>query len=169
MRKHVLSEVAIARNLPQDVLSRLEPLLDRPGLEEEQVTRLLYLIPWAHVCISRVKEADSEITVAVNRSRRSDHRLALVDLLRVLGIVRTKQQRWAEARDAFAEAESLAASMPYPYARARALHEWGRMEYEAGETEQATVHLSEALVLFRDLGAVRDAAAVEERLPHPID
>ena len=48
-------------------------------------------------------------------------KLALVELLRMHGMVLARQRRWDEAERAFEEAVSVAGSVPYPYAEARPL------------------------------------------------
>ena len=49
------------------------------------------------------------------------HRLALVELVRVRGMVLARRRRWDEAERAFEEAVPIARSLRYPYAEARAL------------------------------------------------
>jgi tetratricopeptide (TPR) repeat protein len=88
----------------------------------------------------------------------------LVDLLRVQGVLRSRQGRWEEAEQSFGEAVPLARSMPYPYAEARALYEWGVMLRQAGEPERARARLEEGLAIFRRLGARSYAERTEREL-----
>ena len=87
------------------------------------------------------------------RAARQSHRLALVDLLRVKGVLRSGQGHWVESEQAFEEAVSLARSMSYPYAEAAALFEWGRMHGAKGEPMLAQSRLKEAVAIFQRLGA----------------
>jgi tetratricopeptide (TPR) repeat protein len=79
-------------------------------------------------------------------------------------MVLTRQERWADAERSFGEAVSLATSMPYPYAEAWALYEWGMLHAARGDREQAQHRLHEALEIFRRLGARKDAERTEEAL-----
>jgi hypothetical protein len=56
------------------------------------------------------------------------------------------------ARSAFEEALSLCHAMPYPYAEARVLYEYGRAHALQGEEEPARQRLEEALAISRRLG-----------------
>ena len=69
---------------------------------------------------------------------------------RVLGMVRTRQDRTDEAAESFREGLMLARSLPYPYAEARILAEMGMLE--------------EALAIFQRLGAIKDRERTEEAL-----
>jgi tetratricopeptide (TPR) repeat protein len=62
-------------------------------------------------------------------------------------------RRWVQVDTVFEEAVSLARSMPYPYAEARALFEWGKALDEKGEPEKARERLQDALAIFHRLGA----------------
>ena len=57
----------------------------------------------------------------IEQARAQGHRLALVELLRVRGMVLARRRRWNEAEQAFEEAVSVARSIRYPYAEARSL------------------------------------------------
>jgi tetratricopeptide (TPR) repeat protein len=65
----------------------------------------------------------------------------------------TMREQWDEAAQTFVEAVTLPRSLPYPYAEAQALYEWGRMLAAAGKPTQARKRFGEALTIFQDLGA----------------
>jgi tetratricopeptide (TPR) repeat protein len=148
-----LAERDLMEGRAKDALARLEPLLDRPGLEEQQVTRLLPCLGSAYLELGEVDRAEETVMTGRERAARQSHRLALVDLLRVQGVLRSRQGRRAEAEHAFGDAVSLARSMPYPYAEARALYEWGRMQGAKEEPLLAQSRLEDAGAIFRRLGA----------------
>ena len=50
----------------------------------------------------------------IERTSAQGHRLALVELLKVRGVVLARQHRWVEAERAFEEAVSVARSVRYP-------------------------------------------------------
>jgi len=84
---------------------------------------------------------------AVERARKTGEILALVDALRVLGMVLVQQGQLEEAGMVFDEGLALARSLPYPYAEARILVEMGALD--------------EALAIFRRLGAVKDIERIQ--------
>jgi tetratricopeptide (TPR) repeat protein len=89
----------------------------------------------------------------IERARTQGTRLALAELLRLRGMVLARRQRWDEAEHAFEEAVSVARSIRYPYAQARALYEWGLMCVRRRDTEQSRTLLREATETFRKLGS----------------
>jgi hypothetical protein len=66
-----------------------------------------------------------------------------------------------------AEAVSLAATLPYPYAHARGLYEWGRLCIRRGSLGEAQGHLEEALAVFRRIGAQPFVERTEQALAEP--
>jgi hypothetical protein len=54
--------------------------------------------------------------------------------------------------------------MPYPYAEARALYEYGMMRCRQGEPRSGRERLEAALVIFRRLGAQKDVERTEQAL-----
>lgn len=87
----------------------------------------------------------------IGRARAQGHRLALVELLRVCGMVLARRSSRDEAEHAYQEAASVARSVRYPYAEARALYEWGSMYVSAPERGRDL--LGKAAEIFRGLGA----------------
>lgn len=75
-----------------------------------------------------------------------------------------RQDRTADAARDVREGVALAREIPYSYGEARLLHVDGQRLAELGERVAAGERLGEALVIFRRLGARRDAAEVEEAL-----
>jgi tetratricopeptide (TPR) repeat protein len=139
-------------------------LLDRPGLEEHDVTALLPVLAWAHLEQGEVTQATDTIEQALRRIRPEGLRLVLVDALRVQALVVVRQEQWQEAEQALEEGIALARSMPYPYAEARLLHLSGRLYTQMGKPEVAREHLAAALALFRRLGARKDIEQSEQLL-----
>jgi hypothetical protein len=68
-------------------------------------------------------------------------------------MVLARQHRWQEAECAFEEAVSVARSVRYPYAEARALYEWGLMYVSRMEPDQGRNQLEKAARIFRGLGS----------------
>lgn len=149
---------------PKQALARLEPLLDRPGFQEENVTRLLACVAWAHLEMDDVVQAGQVLQRGMERAAVQDDVLARVELLRVRGMVLSRRQEWEEAGRSLDEAVSLAHSMPYPLAEAHALYEHGLMLGRQGERRRAQRPLEKALRLFRGLDARTYCERTEQAL-----
>ncbi len=160
----LLAERDLLDGRPEAVITRLSPLLDRPGLEEVSVTEILPLLAWARLELGDHDAAWEIVRQSVARARARRYRLILVDALRVQGLVALRQKWWLEAAHALDEALSIAERIPYPYGQARALHIYGLLHVEIGEPEQARERLEEALAILQRLGARRDSARVEQAL-----
>jgi tetratricopeptide (TPR) repeat protein/transcriptional regulator with XRE-family HTH domain len=157
-----LAEIEIREGQPAAAVARLQPLLDRPGLEEEDVTALLPLLAWAHIEMGEATEATAWAERAIVRARTEGSPWMLVDALRVQVLIALRQGRWAEAAPLIEEGISLARAMPYPYAEGRLLHLAGLLHSQRGEPDQARADLQAALAIFRGLGARADIERAEE-------
>ena len=159
-----LAELHLLQGQPEAAARRLEPVLDRPGLQEFDVTALLPILAWAYLEMGEVGRAEQVVAEGIKRALAQKNRLALVDALRVQGMMLARLGQWQEAKRAFEEAVSLPQMMPYPYAEARAQYEWGMMLVRKGEPAQARELLEEAAVIFRRLGANKDIDRTEHGL-----
>jgi tetratricopeptide (TPR) repeat protein len=149
----VLAEQEILQGKPGAALARLEPLVERSDPEELGVVRLLPLLTWAYLELGDDARADQVALEGIERARAQGHRLALVELLRVRGMVLTRRGRWDEAGRAFEEAVSVARSIHYLYAEARSLYEWGLMQVNMPDPRKARGRLEEAAEIFLRLGS----------------
>lgn len=163
---HFLAQLDVLSGHPDRAIARLNPLLDRPGLEELDVTLILPCLAWAHLERGEPTRAQELAANALERARRQGHVLARVDGLRVLGMALTRRECWAEAERVLEEGRRLAHSLPYPYAEARALREQGILDERTGESERAEERLAQALAIFERLGARRDVEQTERLLRH---
>jgi tetratricopeptide (TPR) repeat protein len=143
---------------------RLDPFLDRTGLEETDVTFLLPILTWAYLESGDSSRALELSERSVERARRQQYALALVDALWVHGAVLASLNGRDEAARAFEEAVDQARRIPYPYGEGRALMHWGEMLLAAGDVENAERRLRAAQDIFTRLGAQRDSDAVERTL-----
>jgi tetratricopeptide (TPR) repeat protein len=159
-----LAEHDLLVGRPEVARARLEPLLDRPGLEEGQVIFLLPPLAQAHLELGDVATAAALVAQAVQRARAQPNQRALVNALRVQAVVLTRQGDWTAAERAVEEGLALARAMPYPHAEARLRHVGGLLWGTRGEVGQARGHLEVAQVLFRRLGAHPEATRVERDL-----
>lgn len=148
-----MAEQELLQGRPKAALARLEPLVEESDPEELGKVRLLPYQAWAYLKLGDDERATEVVSKGVERARARGHRLALVELLRVRGMMLSRQHRWDEAEDAFEEAASVARPVRYPYAEARALYEWSSMNIARSDTKQGRDLLAAAEEIFRRLGA----------------
>jgi tetratricopeptide (TPR) repeat protein len=175
--QRLLAEHDLRHGRAAEARARLVPLLDRPGLEELDVTRLLPHLAWAHLELGEVQAAVEVAGQAVRRARAEDLPPTLVDALWAQALVGLRQGRrldrkgtqggggrspWEETAWVLEEGLELARRLPYPYAEARFLHLYGELHLKKGEVEAARVRLQAALAIFQRLGA-RPGIAQSER------
>jgi tetratricopeptide (TPR) repeat protein len=146
-----LAELDLIQEKPGTALARLEPLAERSNPEELGILRLLPFLAWAYLESGNEGRAEEVVLAGTERAQAQGNRLALADLSRVRGMLLARQRRWDEAERAFEEAVSVARSIRYPYAEARALYQWGSMQ--AGRPEIKRDRLEEAAGVFRRLGS----------------
>jgi tetratricopeptide (TPR) repeat protein len=159
-----LAELDVLEGRADAAIARLVPLLDRPGLEEADVTFFLPVLAWAHLEADDVAQAADAVAQALARMRPENMRAFLVDALRVQAMVAIQQEQWEEAASTLEEGITIAREMPYPYAEARLLHVHGEMHLRKGDPATALERLEAALAIFRRLGARKDVEQVEQKL-----
>ncbi len=165
------AELDIRRGYPEQARARFTSLLDRPGLEETDVTYILPVLAWASLEEGNPEEAAGVAARAVDRARAHQHHVVLVDALRVGALVSCRAGRRAEAVSLLDEGLALARAIPYPFAEARLLHVYGEVEAMATDgphgphaAHVARERLEAALALYERLGARKDAADAREDL-----
>jgi len=141
-------------------LARLEPLLDRPGLQEWDVAPLLPLVAWAQLALD--KDEAAAATLAASKARCG--RLWLVDALRMEAMLARKPGRWGEAEAALEETLTLCRAMPYPYAETKALYVFGQVHAAKGEPGRAREKYEQALAICARLGEGLYRRQIEQAL-----
>jgi tetratricopeptide (TPR) repeat protein len=137
---------------PQAAIARLEPY--RGAAENAGWLFLIAVVAEAYAKVGDVPQAEATLATAVGRSAL--HMLQPVSriwTLRTQGMILSRQQRWREAENTFAEAVSLGKRLHFPEAEAHAQHEFGLMHLDRGATAQAVERLEEARAIFRRLDA----------------
>ncbi len=147
MAYSLIAERDLLAGRAEVVRTYLQPLLDRPGLEEQQVLFVLPQFAWALLALGDEAEAEARAIQSCERARVRHHHLWLVDGLRVFAMVRIRQHRWEEAGTLLDEAIELCHGMPYPYAEAKALYVYGQLHVAKGEPEQAREQYQAALAI----------------------
>jgi tetratricopeptide (TPR) repeat protein len=152
----VLAERDILEGHPDAAQALLAPLLD--GREHEVKCFLQPRMAWALLAMGKVEEA-AEIAGQVSVQAQGEGRyLALIDALRILGLVRIRQARWQDADSVLQDGLSLARRLHYPYAEARFLQAYGELLVQIRQHGPARERLEAALILFQRLGARQDAS-----------
>jgi tetratricopeptide (TPR) repeat protein len=149
----VLAERELLEGKPGAALARLKPLVERSDPEELGIVRLLPYLAWAYLELGDEGRAEEVVLKGIERAKARGHRPALGELLRVRGMVLARRRSWDEAECAFEDAVSVARSLRYPYAEARALYEWGLMCVGKPDPEQGRDQLEKAAGIFRGLGS----------------
>jgi tetratricopeptide (TPR) repeat protein len=149
----VLAERELLEGKPQAALDRLEPLVEGSYPEELGVVRLLPYLAWAYLELGDDDRAQEVVLEGIERARTQGNRLALVELLKVRGMVLARRRSQDEAESAFEEAVSVARSVGYPFAEARVLYEWGSVGVVGPNPTRGRARLEEAGEIFRRLGS----------------
>jgi class 3 adenylate cyclase/tetratricopeptide (TPR) repeat protein len=150
------AEMELLEGRPQVGRERLAEVLRLPGMSKPAMSSLLPILAWCHLEAGDEGEADRLVTKAMEEASEQQNKLALLEALRVRGMLLARQQRLDEGAQVLGEAVSLARAMPFPYNVARILRELGDIELHRGNSERAYQHLEEASGIFRRLGALRD-------------
>jgi tetratricopeptide (TPR) repeat protein len=160
-----LAEIDIGSGRPATARGRLVPLLDRPGLEEADVTHhLLPRLAWAMVELGEVTQALDLALRTVRRARAVGSPLILVEALWTEALVASRQGHRREAERALDEGLALAQSLPYPYVEGRLLHLYGALHVQHHEPEPSRARLEAAQAIFQRLGALKDLEQTEALL-----
>jgi tetratricopeptide (TPR) repeat protein/transcriptional regulator with XRE-family HTH domain len=147
-----LAERDLLAGRAAEARAELEPLLERPGIEEPQALWVLPQYAWAKLELGEVDDAEARALQSCQQARARGHQIWLVDALRILALVRLRQQRWDEAVAALAEALERARAMPYPYAELKALWVYGRLEAARSDVAAARMRFTQALAICGQLG-----------------
>ena len=156
-----LAEHDILEGRPESARARLEPMLDRPGLQEGLVTYLLPYLAWACLDSGDPEQAERYVSQSLERAAGERIRLAWVDALRVHALLLAQRRAGSKAplphaaRSADAalrEAAALCREMRFPYGEAKVAYTRGLLAQQEGRTQQARQALEEALGILNGLG-----------------
>lgn len=163
--QRLMAEHDILRGHPEEAVNRLAPFLKRQGRDDPQLGEILPTLAWAHIETGDQLRAEEVLSDCNECIDRDSNRLGGLDVARVRGMLRARQERWDDARASFREARALASNMPYPHAEGRVLYELGMTYVRTGHFERAREHLEPALTIFRRLGAKPDIQRAERAQP----
>jgi tetratricopeptide (TPR) repeat protein len=153
----LLAERDLLDGQPAEALARLKPLVEQTGSRKPRgnvmFTLLFAPLAWSHLEMDQENEAEAVLIEGMERARAQNHELARAELLRMYGMLRTRQGRWQEAREALEEAIELAQRMPDPHREAQARVVLSRLAARTGKDSEAETQLRQALAIFQRLGA----------------
>jgi tetratricopeptide (TPR) repeat protein/transcriptional regulator with XRE-family HTH domain len=147
-----LAERDLLAGRPETACARLEHLVERLQAAPGIMTRALPVLAWAYLERGDDNRAAKIVQDAVTNATSGSQRLALVEALRVRGMIATRQQRWAAGKAALEEALALSQATPYPYAEARIQYTFGVFYLERSELTPARIHLQSAQDICKRLG-----------------
>jgi hypothetical protein len=110
------------------------------------------VLAWSYLELGDDDRAAEVAQDAVTNATSGSQRLALVEALRIKGMISTRQQRWVVGKAALEEALTLSQSMPCPYAEARIHYTFGVFYLEHSEPAMARARLRAAQDICKRLG-----------------
>ncbi len=159
-----LVELEVLQGRSAEAIVRLGPRQDLSNLTWWYEVLVLSVLAEAYADTGEVARAEEWANLALSRGRKMTNRVDGVEALRVLAKSLSLQGRREEASAALEVALSWSRSIPYPYAEARILHEYGTLHIREGEPEKARERLSAGLEIFGLLGAEMDVIHTQRAL-----
>lgn len=155
------AELDILEGRPSEARTRLESLVDTPGAS---VYLIFPILAWTCIELGDPELGLAHAKRAEEACRQGQILLYLPNVLLAQGMALARMGRTKEAREELEEGRERAATAPHPYIEARILTELGLLDREEGEVDRARAQLSEALAIFRRLGAQKDVERAEREL-----
>ncbi|MDQ2745568.1 MAG: AAA family ATPase [Chloroflexota bacterium] len=151
--QRILAEHDLLTGRPDAALDRLTTLLYEQGTDEPQAMLLFAPLAWTYCELNREADAEQALADGMARAQRS-HAVAEADLLRIKGMLRSRQGCWQEARQALGVAIDATQRMADPYREAQSRAEMGLLETRMGDLAAAGEQLDAALSIARGIGAL---------------
>ncbi|HEX3270186.1 MAG TPA: AAA family ATPase [Ktedonobacterales bacterium] len=115
---------------------------------QTEALEALIRLAWAEGALGQMAQAEERVTMVL---ASAEPRIR-VDALRIQALLAVMQERWEVAEAALDEALRLARAMPYPYAEAKSLWVYGRLEAARGNQTAARKRFTAALASCDRLG-----------------
>ena len=160
-----LGERELLAGHPEAARTRVDQLLEGERSQGDQAAlSLVAMLAWAHLELDDVARAHELAAQATARAVTEHNRLALIDALRISGMIAARHQRWQEAETSLSEALSLSQTMRCPYHEARVRYTFGLLEIARAAVTQASEQLAAARATLETLGERLYRGAVERAL-----
>jgi tetratricopeptide (TPR) repeat protein len=131
----------------------------RLGLEAAQASgdpraegKLRCSLAGLHELTDELDLASTYCLESLEIARRNDDGMTTFEGLRILGVIRTKQQRYPEAVACFEEALEISAALDYAWGQGASLHHLGRVELRRGRVDEAVGWLRRSLEVSQRIG-----------------
>jgi tetratricopeptide (TPR) repeat protein len=160
----LLAEKDLLESHPDAARERLAALLDPSDAHTAGDVITLLLLAWAYADLDELDSAAALAEQAVVLARRLEQRLALADALRISALIAFRMGHWPDAAVMLEEALALAHAMPYPYAEAKALWIYGKLDAARGNAAAAQKRFHLALDICHRLGERLYAERIERDL-----
>jgi hypothetical protein len=105
-------------------------------------------LAWARGALGQMALAEETVATVLASAKP----LVRVDALRVQGLLATIRKRWDAGAAALDGALESTRAMPYPYAEAKTLWAYGRLEVARGDSAAARDRFAQALAICDQLG-----------------
>jgi tetratricopeptide (TPR) repeat protein len=162
--QQLLAELDLRTGQPEHALARLERSIRSRDVPQHWRWTDMSLAAWAYLLLGDRHQARAASEQSLDAARAGRDRVALLDALRIAGMVAAHDEDWDRAEALLDEAVDLAHRMPFPYSEARSLEIWGTLDHRRGRLDSAQHSLERACALFEDLGAARDAESCRREL-----
>ena len=137
---------------------------EHPGLEMQYRYEPDQVLAEASIEMGALDEAEAIIVPAVDLAESQGMTLVLGDWSRLLGKLRTAQERYDEARSLLDRSLEITTSLPQTFVIAHTHHDYGRLLQAMGDSTGARARYEEALTIFHRLHAVYYVARTEQAL-----
>lgn len=162
-----LAELDLLSGRPDRARDRLAPFYaegDSTRRRSIRVSTPRPILALAYLELGELEKAEALVAMHAAWATERGFTFALVEALSVGGTLAARQEHWEDAERNFGEATALTHDLPFPYAEARTMHEWGRMHVSKSEMRPARERLEAALAIFQRLGAKKDVEQVAGEL-----
>jgi tetratricopeptide (TPR) repeat protein len=143
-----LAECDLLAGHAEQARLRLTSLFHHAAVVGRPARMALPLLAWAEVALGQWDQAEARLATLLAGAEP----LIRVDALRVQGLLAMKRGHWAVGVEALEETLERVCAMPYPYAEAKALWVYGRLEAARGTPKAARERFAQALAICDRLG-----------------
>jgi transcriptional regulator with XRE-family HTH domain/tetratricopeptide (TPR) repeat protein len=166
MVAHYLAEADLLSGQADVAATRLAPALPLISVQQQGMLThwALSMEAWAELERGHVDQALATSRECVAQTRADSYQLFLVDDLRIQALVAMRLGMWDVAQESLDEALTLSQEIPHPYAEAKALWAYGRLEAARGDAAGARDRFAQALLICDRLGEGLYRARIERDL-----
>lgn len=161
---NIVAEPEVMSGYAEAARDRLIEVIGSLHVNDSLICEALALLAWAEQELGQKEAARTALADARNHADALGSRLAYVTMSHVEAIVAASEHRWDDSIRALEECLAIARSMPYPYAKAKALYVYGQIHAARGEPEQAREKYQAGLAILHSLGERFYAEQIERAL-----